>query len=412
MTLVTRENAAKRPGWKVMPSGRMVRSMRMRPEKPLPPCSNNSEKNQVSSVTAKKKKKFRPLDSRARIRTIDVTKWNGEYLRGSLLDGQIIASPLLSRTEKNTGKSSSKGEVRDMEFETDPTMPSPSICPSEFTPAAVPQTSHVEQQVADSPPHPATTADDFALERAQNLSLFNALLGDTERDGRESDSDIDESRVIEVEDYTGEEHYEIVPAAAIHGRTQTRDRDTPMEVEEPPPKEGETAVQPPPTAMKPTVSLKDLFAPREEDVGFSLLDHLDLGRDEEDDLDMGPFMMIPQGTEGEISNVTGATDSQVQPVNAPAVASTISKSSIHQRINLDPKTPLFFPKLETLFTTTTTKGSLVSPSPLYQSQTEEQIRQRWEENKVELTRGWKKRWREAMKVKRRRGGGKDLEVDL
>lgn len=39
------------------------------------------------------------------------------------------------------------------------------------------------------------------------------------------------------------------------------------------------------------------------------------------------------------------------------------------------------------------------------TQTPEEIKQRWEEQKVELTKDWKRRHREAIKSRRRRGGG-------
>jgi hypothetical protein len=47
----------------------------------------------------------------------------------------------------------------------------------------------------------------------------------------------------------------------------------------------------------------------------------------------------------------------------------------------------------------------------FRSGTEEEIRARWESEKVELTREWKRRWREAGKVnRRRRGGGGDGDM--
>lgn len=41
----------------------------------------------------------------------------------------------------------------------------------------------------------------------------------------------------------------------------------------------------------------------------------------------------------------------------------------------------------------------------FRTGTEEDIRKRWEENKGELTRDWKRRCREAGKVNRRKRGG-------
>ncbi|KAJ8080693.1 hypothetical protein PM082_017527 [Marasmius tenuissimus] len=210
-------------------------------------------------------------DSRARIRSIDVTKWNGEYLRGSLLDGQITAATIPPRTVSSTKMTEtviSEDEDEEMQDEASAlphAQPAADILPptkrirfeeSHASPL------HTQQDLPQSrtvPSDPAST--DFAQERAQNLSLLSALLGDAEWDGRESDSDIDESRIIEG--YTGgEEDYEVVPAEQHKpsGRSE-------MEVDEPPPvqtREPTSRVAPSvPTAK--SVSLKDLFAPREEE---------------------------------------------------------------------------------------------------------------------------------------------------
>lgn len=47
----------------------------------------------------------------------------------------------------------------------------------------------------------------------------------------------------------------------------------------------------------------------------------------------------------------------------------------------------------------------------YRTGTEDDIRKRWEAGKSELTKEWKKRWREARKANRwRRGGDADIEA--
>ena len=86
---------------------------------------------------------------------------------------------------------------------------------------------------------------------------------------------------------------------------------------------------------------------------------------------------------------------------------------------LDPKQVLFFPL------SSTSSSSIAKARPrdplefakeqgcywrdpavaFYRTNTEEEIRKRWEEERGELTRGWKKRSREAGKVRRRRKGG-------
>ncbi|KAL0581013.1 hypothetical protein V5O48_001007 [Marasmius crinis-equi] len=398
MSPVTRENAETRPGWKVMPSGRVVRPMRMRPGKPLPPNSDDARnKRNTLAQVKEKKKKIKLPDTRARIRSIDVTKWNGEYLRGSLLDGQITATSMKPRAVVQT--TALEEPVSEEEAVEPPQSPVQSTHqPRRIEPEALPTTSAFTREDETAPrPHTASdpTSLNFVQERAQNLSLLNALLGDAEWDGRESDSDIDESRIIEG--HGGNEDYEIVPAERP---SELKNRDVAIEVDEPSStREAEaTKTVPPPTNTQP-VSLKDLFAPREEEGGFSLLNHLDLELD--DELDIMPFSVPSNDTD------ISAPVPQTQPA-AVAVAIPSLKSKTQQRINLDPKMPLFFPRAEMLSATT---AKVKDPSPFYQVQTEEQIRQRWEENKVELTRGWRKRWREAVKVKRRRGG-KDGDGDI
>ncbi|EEB93244.1 hypothetical protein MPER_08131, partial [Moniliophthora perniciosa FA553] len=130
--------------------------------------------------------------------------------------------------------------------------------------------------------------------------------------------------------------------------------------------------------------------PQEDEGGFSLLNQLDIDIDEDLDAIFGSAPAIDEQSAPPTS----------QPIVASSFASTKARTQ-QQRIYLDPKTPLFF--LPAHGGASHLRGK-AADSPFYQTQTEEQIRQRWEENKVELTRGWKKRWREAVKVKRRRGG--------
>jgi len=66
----------------------------------------------------------------------------------------------------------------------------------------------------------------------------------------------------------------------------------------------------------------------------------------------------------------------------------------------DPTAPFFFPR----------PGSLSKPNTFHRTETEEQIRQNWENKKGELTRLWKKRYREATKIKRRRGGNEEENI--
>ncbi|KAJ3996056.1 hypothetical protein F5050DRAFT_1572265 [Lentinula boryana] len=343
MSLVTRENALQRPGWKVMPSGRVVRKMKMRPGKPLPPLPTHLKD---LSDRKSQKKKMKDPDVRTRSRIIDVTRWDGSYVTGVFLGGDEVAQVVDGRKaefrdieekkhekkektekkEKKEKKQQSKDKHQDKEKETN-------LLDAEAT-----------VQFLSNPPvrQPAALL-------APNIGA-SSIQDKKQDDGQES-------------------------------------RDITMEVEE------TTQAQPPPKRN----ALKDLFAPR----GFSLLNHLDLDDDDDLDLDMVPFPTPARATMDLLPD-----DLSLHPSNQPSLpllpAPSTSRShqdTSTQPIALDPKKPLFFPRSIALST------SSAASSPFYTHPTPEEIQKRWEENKLELTRGWKKRYREAGKVRRRRGGG-------
>lgn len=109
---------------------------------------------------------------------------------------------------------------------------------------------------------------------------------------------------------------------------------------------------------------------------------------------------------------------------APAAAESIQPTSLPSsttaqvRFTLDQSAPLFFPIPEDQ--RTGFRGRVKDPLDVARekgwdwrkfgrTQTAEEIRQKWEEQKVELTKDWKRRHREAIKSRRRRGGGGDGE---
>ena len=75
---------------------------------------------------------------------------------------------------------------------------------------------------------------------------------------------------------------------------------------------------------------------------------------------------------------------------------------------LDASRPFFFPTERA-----GGKRNVLDPtnwrSWFYRTDTPEAIRERWEQTKGELTAGWKRRHREAVKSRRRRGGGGDAD---
>lgn len=113
--------------------------------------------------------------------------------------------------------------------------------------------------------------------------------------------------------------------------------------------------------------LQDIFAPREE-VGFSLVSQLEL------DLEDEP-----------IFDTQAVTDAPVDP--PPSIAFT-------------PRQTSFFPDAKSHLLDFPGKGKDFN---FFCVDNDEEIERRWEESRVELTRGWKKRWREAGKTRRRLG---------
>lgn len=144
-------------------------------------------------------------------------------------------------------------------------------------------------------------------------------------------------------------------------------------------------------------------------VGFSLLGHLDLDLELDDE--------VPFSTSGAPQAIQYPEPDYVPSFVAPS-AHGQTQTAIPQ---LNPRQALFFPlppvsgtgtkaRPKDLFDVAKENGwSWRDPSVgFFRSETEEDIRARWESEKVELTREWKRRWREAGKVnRRRRGGGGD-----
>ena len=136
--------------------------------------------------------------------------------------------------------------------------------------------------------------------------------------------------------------------------------------------------------------------------GFSLLGHLDLDLELDDELD------IPTFTES--SALTPAPG----PEHYPSITQTDSHPSHPQSqgFTYDPSLPLFFPIPSSqihLFPrqkdiTTLARENVLSAG-FYRTESADEIRKRWEEGKGELTKAWKRRFREAGKLRRRRGGG-------
>ncbi|KAJ3757756.1 hypothetical protein EV360DRAFT_70876 [Lentinula raphanica] len=427
MSLVTRDNASQRLGWKVMPSGRVVRTMKMRPGKPLPPLPTHLMDQSHSKV--KKKKKVKEPEGRARSRLIDVTKWDGSYVSGVFLGGDQVAQVVDGRVgglcdirTKQKNEEEDKKERSNEKVKVKKTKSATTVIdkeenvqapPHPRTPQSIP-TSVVEAPLPTSPP--PSNLPDLNAERAQTLSFLNDFLFSSSKTQAanpidwDSDVEFDEGNVLEAPNAVGANDadggYEIVPGEAEHedqmivdedqghgDSVDSADEDDVAHVSQDVDMRDENTTEAQPPLNKNKNTLQDLFAPREDEGEYDLI--LD---DDDLDLDVVPFPTSAPVVETHQEDVSVHDTNSNQP---PTLRSQQNRSS--QPITLDPKKPLFFPRSIALAT------SSAASSPFYAHLTPEEIQKEWEENKVELTRGWKKRHREAGKVRRRRGVGVGVE---
>jgi hypothetical protein len=158
-----------------------------------------------------------------------------------------------------------------------------------------------------------------------------------------------------------------------------------------------------------------MLTPNSVSIGlFSLVDHLDLELDIDEEME--PFIQQEQEQGHTQAEHLPAQAIQSRPPTATptphqrTTTTTLGPSPVHIRAHqtkvIDPKTPMFFPSARTSdqrAVKTFFDAAKVASSAFYRTETEEQIRERWEKCKGDLTTGWKKRWREAGKLRRRRG---------
>ena len=135
--------------------------------------------------------------------------------------------------------------------------------------------------------------------------------------------------------------------------------------------------------------------------GFSLVDHLNLDLELEDE-EPFPTALLPPAAPAVIQ---------------PSKVASSSATGISFSHTLDASQPLFFPlskeqrankhrngKLKDILDVFKEKGLDPQSTGFYRTESDEEIVKRWEEVKSDLTRDWKRRHREAVKSRRRRGG--------
>ncbi|KZT69235.1 hypothetical protein DAEQUDRAFT_691083 [Daedalea quercina L-15889] len=394
MSLVTPENAASRPGWRITALGRIIRPIRMRPDHPLPDPQDSGvtkAKGKIAQTAGgKKKKRVKPPLTRARRRTIDPTNWDSQHLKGMFLENVVVAD-----VPKNVltvmDREDTPGEIEGASSsESDESDDSDARSAKEYSDKTPRRTSPAPPALVLTVPTRAiyqdTTARDLREETHKSLGLLQALFGDKGAD--------DWGDKESVGSTTEDDHRSPQDVAAVIEDVAVQELNEEVDEEDAEDDAmGTASDHPSPTvasqasAPVQVTKLKDLFAPREEDAGFSLLGHLDLDLELDEEVDL---------------HLPSRTQSQPEPAVLPPSTALPSLPSF------DPKAPLFFP----LPPAERNRGRLhnvLDPTNwqtwFYRTDSEEDIRKRWEEVKGELTAGWKRRHREAVKSRRRRGGG-------
>lgn len=100
LTPLPADVAAKTSGWVVTPSGRVVRPIKMRPERPLGPILSMASESKNPKKTTRKAKRKPPL-VRARRQTIDPTKWGSTYLTGAFVDATVSSFSVVQDVRGN-----------------------------------------------------------------------------------------------------------------------------------------------------------------------------------------------------------------------------------------------------------------------------------------------------------------------
>ncbi|KZT10196.1 uncharacterized protein LAESUDRAFT_756380 [Laetiporus sulphureus 93-53] len=429
MSLVTSENASSRPGWKVTATGRIVHPITMRPTHPLPeplPIARRAKSKDKDKKESGREKSAKAPPTRAWRRTIDPTKWGSQHLKGAFLDSGIpvpmvpikAVRPLSAEgegegeddgTESSEDEDSESGEeggagigeeVLDDQEEDTRRRNTGMMTSAEHRPRSPYQQTEASGDDAHlvSPPPPAISSQDKSQpitrtelleEKEKYLGLLRSLFGDKDDDwgGEESiGSDVEMDNIqpqpeetpaahLSTDDEGNDEEVQATTDAAM-------DLDLPVFAEN---YAADTQQEKPAVPVRKT-NLKDLFAPREEEAGFSLLGHLDVDFeiDEDVDLNLHPKTQPAMEAQHEV---------------APAVPSALA---------FDPNRPMFFP-LPPEERAHGLVRDAIDPtnwrSWFYRTASDEEIQKRWEETRRELTSGWKRRHREAVKSRRRRGGG-------
>ncbi|TRM63500.1 hypothetical protein BD626DRAFT_456877 [Schizophyllum amplum] len=428
MTPLDPEHAAGKAGWTVTPLGRVYFSARIRPGKPLPPPIGEAKQ-----MEGKKKKRAKAAPTRARRRRIDMGKWGSTQLKGMYVDTSALPTPdvILGRrtTVTDVGESSeddtgSEDEKDDEEvFDNAGTMPieEEHLPIEEDENGSLPNPPANSTHVVDN----AVSTSDLAHEQEKNISFLHSLFGDADNWGGREEVDAAALREAEARErlrpareVEQDDDIEIAPVeSAVNPPAPSSAREASSETRSTSPapssadvSEASRSPSPPPPAAAVAsgpAKLKDLFAPRDEEPGFSLLGALDLDLELDED---APFPIGPA-----IQSTSNQYTSTQYPSAHLAFTAQQPTSSVVGPFTLDASKPLFFPRRgrgQDVRDVARANGWDWRGAAFHQpteGSVEEVARARWEAGKLELTRDWKKRWREAARLRRRRGGGAEGE---
>jgi len=265
--------------------GRVVRPMRMRPGKPLPPASTLTPGTLGKKDGKQKRKREKAKLVRARRKTIDPTKWDSQHLKGAFLDSIVVADdvdnlpvmaiskPTTTSDQEAAALSSAEEEEGDESGSSEP----------EFAIERPPATP----KVTSRPPQPTVDTDhDFNQEKLCALSLLDSMFGGLEEDqewgGKEVlDSDVDMPKMPSVQTPPSPQ--------PTHSKVSLKEPDLKLAVgesqEDSESEESSAGASTPAPDRAPTsvttqnanttkARLKDLFAPQEEQGASHPADYL------------------------------------------------------------------------------------------------------------------------------------------
>jgi hypothetical protein len=256
MSLVTPQNVGQRSGWKVTPTGRIVRIVKMRPTRPLADVMDMKKvkkrgllaKGKVNGNQGKRKKVL----ARMRRRTIDPTRWGSVHLKGVFLDVEGFPKwksnndEMVCQEEGRGNSDYSEEQSPDNIFATAPPIVKPTSTSGNII-------TSLSNGILSSPLSDDNT--DIALEKQRSIALLTSLFGsqdDGEWGGRESvGSDVDEGeRHRNASDVSKDN--EVIPMDVVPTKEVTVYDDNPLDDERPR------------EQRRQQTKLKDLFAPTEE----------------------------------------------------------------------------------------------------------------------------------------------------